>query len=82
MATYGIPTQAITGLYPGCLSYMNGTSPNQNVVVHANQNGTPEQVAASLDMSFGMTLWLAFVLHAVGIEIYVCGPNMLYSRIY
>jgi hypothetical protein len=74
MASYSIPQRVIIGLYPGCSSYLNGTSLNEHVVVHV-ANGRPEQAAAALDISFGMCLWLAFVLHAIGIEIYVSDLN-------
>jgi hypothetical protein len=71
LTSFGAPEKAVASLYPPCISFLNGTAPNQYAVVHANQNGNPEEVAASLDMAFGMTLWLALLLHAVGIEIYV-----------
>lgn len=59
-------------LYPACAAYFNGTSPDQWTMVPADFGGTDVvQIAAALDMTAGMALWLAFLLHAVGIEIYV-----------
>ncbi|GAB7341256.1 hypothetical protein MBLNU457_7531t1 [Dothideomycetes sp. NU457] len=66
---YGSEATAWT-FYPQC----NTTAdPKTNlVVVHATfANGLPEQIGTSLGMSFGMAMWLAFVLHLVGVEIYL-----------
>lgn len=54
-------------LYPQCI---NGTS-NTPVAVNANIGGFPEQVGASLGLSFGMALWLATIVHALGVEWYL-----------
>jgi hypothetical protein len=70
-AEYGIPSQALPGFYPECVPFIKGTSPNQYAIVHAGTYGRPEQVAAVLEMTFGMSMWLALMLHAVGVEIYV-----------
>ena len=62
----------VLGAYPGCAPFFNGTNPQQEAVVHANFNGEySTEIGAALDMSFGMALWLATVLHVVGVEIYV-----------
>jgi len=58
------------GLYPQC------SSPNSTVgdlvIVHADfGGGRVEQIGASLRMSFGMAVWLAILLHLVGVEIYL-----------
>jgi hypothetical protein len=60
----------VTHFYPQC------SSPNSTVddlvIVHANiRSGRPEQIRASLGMSFGMALWLAIFMHLVGVEIYL-----------
>jgi hypothetical protein len=56
--------------YPQC------SNPNQTVdgvvVVKAKfVVGRPEQIGASLGMSFGAAIWLALFLHLVGLEIYL-----------
>jgi hypothetical protein len=76
---YGIPSQALPGLYPECVPFIKGTTPNQYAIVHAGTFGRPEQAAAVLDMTFGMTLWLALMIHAIGVEIYV-NPLLTNSR--
>jgi hypothetical protein len=68
---YGIPSQALPQLYPECVPFIKGTSLNQYGIVHAGTFGQPEQAAAVLDMTFGMSMWLALMLHAIGVEIYV-----------
>ena len=45
--------------------------PAAQTAVLANFNNKVEQVAAAMHMSFGMAGWLALILHAVGIEIYL-----------
>ena len=71
MTSFGMPTKLVLTMYPTCESALNGTNPNQHAVVPANIVGGPEQAAALLDITFGMSIWMAFVLHAVGIEVYV-----------
>lgn len=58
-------------LYPECESYFEGSNHNQNVVVNLNFNGRSEQITASLGSGFGMALWLALGIHAIGVEVYV-----------
>lgn len=55
-------------IYPNCAADTHG----QTAVVANIVNPTAvEQVAASLQTSFGMAGWLAFLMHAVGVEIYL-----------
>jgi hypothetical protein len=53
--------------YPECASGTNNT----NIVVHANFNGTSDEVGAGLGLSFGMAVWLALLIRLVGVEIYL-----------
>jgi hypothetical protein len=58
--------------YPGCASYLDGTNPWQEAVVHADFKGEhATEIGAALNMNFGMALWVALIIHAVGVEIYV-----------
>jgi Predicted membrane protein (DUF2306) len=52
--------------YPQCTS-----SGSRNVVVHAEFGSQVEGIGASLRITFGMAMWLAIVLHAVGVEVYL-----------
>lgn len=67
----GKATDVIQTKYPSCQAYLNGTSPNQYVVVQATANNGIENSAALLDIIFGMSIWLAIFIHALGIEVYV-----------
>ena len=54
--------------YPECI----GADARHHVVVHADfAGGNTEEIGASLRVSFGMALWMALLLHAVGVEIYL-----------
>jgi hypothetical protein len=65
---YGpIPPPQVAGMYFQCL---NSTA-DTKVIVNANFHGGPEQVGASLGLGFGMALWMAILLHALGVEIYL-----------
>ena len=56
-------------LYPACINATDDTE----VIVRANmiQPLGPHSVGAALDLSFGMAMWLAIILHLVGVEIYL-----------
>lgn len=69
--TFGSAEKAAK-LYPACAAYVNGTSPHQQAVVHANfEGGLPTEIGAALNLSFGMALWVSVALHAIGVEVYV-----------
>ncbi|KAK3353933.1 hypothetical protein B0T25DRAFT_223172 [Lasiosphaeria hispida] len=61
-------------LYPGCDPYYTGQNLDQYVLIPAKigRPGTNSATAAAaLGESFGAAFWLAFFLHAVGIEVYL-----------
>ena len=62
-------TEVANKLYPQCNS--PNTTLDDMVVVHALFSKRPEQIGASLDLSFGMAMWLAIIMHLVGVEIYL-----------
>lgn len=59
--------------YPACASYANGSYPEQVSAVAAKLGGGGDSAnaGAALNMNFGMALWLALMLHAIGIEVYL-----------
>lgn len=64
-------TGATYGLYPACApSHANYTIDGQ-VVVRANMNGGPEEINAVYAIGFSMSMWLAFVIHVIGVELYL-----------
>tara|TARA_R110002003_G_scaffold154_2_gene13653 strand:- start:171 stop:542 length:372 start_codon:yes stop_codon:yes gene_type:complete len=65
--------------YPACAAYANGTDANEVAVVKANLTGdTGVNSGAGLGVSFGMALWLALAIHALGVEVYVRLPVINY----
>ncbi|KAL1859793.1 hypothetical protein Daus18300_009383 [Diaporthe australafricana] len=57
--------------YPDCAPFFNGSDPSKQVAVEANFNGDPVQLAVALGSNFGPAMWLAFAIHAIGVEIYL-----------
>jgi hypothetical protein len=58
--------------YPACAAYANGTDPSGVAAVKADlHGGTGVNAGAGLGVSFGMALWLALVIHAIGVEVYL-----------
>jgi len=60
---------AANELYPACAA--PGATAATHVVVQADFGQQPEQIGVSLRISFGMAMWLALILHLVGVEIYL-----------
>ena len=61
----------VTARYPQCGGLPGSTNATRVIVQSRFANGQPEQIGASLRVSFGMALWMALVLHLVGVEIYL-----------
>ena len=57
--------------YPDCVSFYNGSQPDQNVLVLGDFNGDADKIGTAFNMNFGMAFWLALFLHVIGVEIYV-----------
>lgn len=64
-------TSTVYALYPACAPSGANYTVDGNVVVKANFNGGPENIGTALALSFPMALWIALVMHAVGVEIYL-----------
>ncbi|KZL80645.1 hypothetical protein CI238_08311, partial [Colletotrichum incanum] len=60
-------------LYPDCAAYFSGSNPGQQTIVHADLlNATSAaEAGAAASLPFGMALWLALAIHAMGIELYL-----------
>ncbi|UNI21278.1 hypothetical protein JDV02_007280 [Purpureocillium takamizusanense] len=65
LATLFNSTDALEAKYPACKSLEAWTA------VKADVHGGKDNSAAALNMTFGMALWLALALHAIGIEFYL-----------
>ena len=61
----------LAATYPDCV--FNSTISTQKMkVINADfSSGVKEEIGGALRLNFGMALWLAFLLHAVGVEIYL-----------
>jgi hypothetical protein len=60
----------VSQLYPQC------TQPDADlaktfVAVHAAVKGNGLEYGSTVRLTFGMALWVAIVLHIIGVEIYV-----------
>ncbi|KAI0600029.1 hypothetical protein F4775DRAFT_599554 [Biscogniauxia sp. FL1348] len=83
MAYYSIPCDKLSwmlggqnetlSLYPACLSFFTGETLSQHAAVRASLPDATNvaEAAAALDSTFGMALWLAFIIHVAGIELYL-----------
>ncbi|KAI1336963.1 hypothetical protein F5Y15DRAFT_392833 [Xylariaceae sp. FL0016] len=60
-------------LYPDCQSFYSGQDLTQHVAVKGTLTGAQNavEVAAAMDATFGMAIWLGFLIHIVGVEIYL-----------
>lgn len=67
---FGSQEEAISA-YPDCTPFFNGSDPSKQVAVEASFNGNPVQLTVALGSNFGSAMWLAFAIHAIGVEIYV-----------
>jgi Predicted membrane protein (DUF2306) len=56
-------------LYPQCATG-NGTA-NGRIAVHADPTAGPETAAAAFQLTFGMSVWIALIIHAIGVEMYL-----------
>ena len=52
--------------YPACVA-----DPNAWVAVNVNFGGTPEEIGAAINASFGASGIVALVLHVIGVEMYL-----------
>ncbi|KAF5862180.1 hypothetical protein ETB97_012077 [Aspergillus alliaceus] len=68
---YLFGTEVALARYPDCASFYNGSHPAQNVLVLGDLNGSPDELGTALNINFGMALWLAMFIHALGVEIYL-----------
>ena len=63
--------EAVGQKYPVCAPGLGNTTDATQAVVQEDFNGGTENIGAALDGVFGMSLWLAFFMHAVGVEMYL-----------
>ncbi|KAI1640125.1 hypothetical protein F4809DRAFT_592672 [Biscogniauxia mediterranea] len=83
MTCYSIPCDKLAwmiggqnetlSLYSACLAFFAGEILFPHAAVWASLPDVTNvaEAAAALDSTFGMALWLAFIIHAAGIELYL-----------
>lgn len=67
-------SEYVVSTYPACASGNASVSAVQDMVsvpVHVKWGGNVEEIGATLRIGFGMALWLALFMHAIGVEIYL-----------
>ncbi|KAF5659121.1 hypothetical protein FDENT_13985 [Fusarium denticulatum] len=62
---------AVEALYPDCIGFYTGETPNQRVIIKGTSGGRPDEIAASLNSAFGASAWLALLLHIIATELYL-----------
>jgi len=63
----------VTSRFPACGT---GADPmHVHVPVHASVRADPINFGSSMRVSFGMVLWIAMLIHVVGVEIYIRGTE-------
>lgn len=68
---YTLGEEVTRAEYPDCEAFYSGEDPYRPTLVKASMTGSAMTAGAALGVSFGPAIWLAFVLHAVGVEVYV-----------
>ncbi|KAF9771282.1 hypothetical protein IL306_011096 [Fusarium sp. DS 682] len=62
---------AVEALYPDCIGFYTGETPDQRVITKGTPGGRPDEIAASLNSAFGASAWLALVIHIIAAELYL-----------
>ncbi|KAM0186391.1 hypothetical protein ACHAPI_011687 [Fusarium lateritium] len=62
---------AVEALYPDCIGFYTGETPDQRVMIKGTPGGRPDEIAASLNSAFGASAWLALLLHVIAAEVYL-----------
>ncbi|KAM0715242.1 hypothetical protein Q7P37_008740 [Cladosporium fusiforme] len=68
---FGNDSETLLEIYPTCVSLIQQNNLHATTLVHVNMRGTAVEVMAALNESFGMSGWVAFTLHAIGVEVYL-----------
>lgn len=69
---YGGNQTRVLRVYPVCSAYYSGADPSQHVPVPVGVAADgPERIASAINTSFGASAYLAFLLHALAVELYL-----------
>ncbi|WXC57092.1 hypothetical protein SNK03_003016 [Fusarium graminearum] len=62
---------AVEALYPGCVGFYTGETPDQRVITEGIPGERPDAIAARLNSAFGASAWLALLVHVIAAEMYL-----------
>ncbi|RGP62308.1 hypothetical protein FSPOR_9353 [Fusarium sporotrichioides] len=62
---------AVEALYPGCVGFYTGETPDQRVITEGIPGERPDAIAARLNSAFGASAWLALLVHVIAAEVYL-----------
>ncbi|KAG9127150.1 hypothetical protein FRC07_000477 [Ceratobasidium sp. 392] len=68
-------TSTATSMFPACAISEGADPKSVYVTVHASIHKDPINFGSAQRVSFGMALWLAILIHAVAVEIYIRGTE-------
>ncbi|KAK4223908.1 hypothetical protein QBC38DRAFT_424544 [Podospora fimiseda] len=68
---FGGSQKATLAQYPECATYFSGEDTHKALGIRADFYGEMMNSMAAWTLSFGPALWLAFIMHAIGVEIYL-----------
>ena len=59
-------------MYPECARFYSGDLPQQKVIVSADPtSGSIMETVAAYNLSYGISVHISLLIHAVGVELYV-----------
>lgn len=70
-----LPQPVIENAWPECAAYFTGANPDQQVLVRADYYGFPIEINVALSIASGASAFVALILHAIGVELYVSTPK-------
>ncbi|QPC77114.1 hypothetical protein HYE68_007866 [Fusarium pseudograminearum] len=62
---------AVEALYPGCVGFYTGETPDQRVITEGIPGERPDAIAVRLNSAFGASAWLALLVHVIAAEMYL-----------
>lgn len=81
--TFDNSTQGLLDAFPDCADYVSGQDLGRFALVRANMEGGPggpASIGAALSVGFGMSLFVALIVHAIGVEVYVSWSLVFFLR--
>ncbi|KAI1196709.1 hypothetical protein F5X97DRAFT_334493 [Nemania serpens] len=62
----------VLGRYPGCAAFYSGRDRGRHVAARADiASADPVEVLTAFNVTYGMSSWVALMIHVVGVELYL-----------